>query len=307
MAFPNQWSLLALLSTLLLGTSSADAFTRQELEAIYGGRDKVVCITVPKAGTHLLIKSLTLMNIEGIEYQYNEEKNQKKRVQAPYKKIDQSEQAAKIFTNLAGRMQKIPRRSFLAHLPFEESYKSFFEEFEVTRFLMLRDPRDQLISLAATASENLANRDQGGHLSKILLDLIERKQRYLSWSPRHYAVDFLWSVGLVQFYRSYLKWAEDPDVCVVHFENLVGPQGGGTIEAQFQEIKKIAAHLNVTLSDEKIQYIAENLFGESNTFKKGQAKSWEKYFNPKVKAAFKKVPGACQLLIDMGYEKDSDW
>ncbi len=54
-------------------------------------------------------------------------------------------------------------------------------------------------------------------------------------------------------------------------------------------------------------HAVDNLYGETRTFKKGQSQAWKKYFTPRVIAAFKKSPGACQLLIDLGYEQDDNW
>ena len=107
--------------------------------------------------------------------------------------------------------------------------------------------------------------------------------------------------------RSRNKGEKEPNFYVVHFENLIGPLGGGTREKQIKEIKNIGLHLGVVLSEERIQYVIDNLYGETRTFKQGQAQAWRKYFTPEVTKAFKEVPGACRLLIDLGYEKNANW
>ncbi len=170
---------------------------------------------------------------------------------------------------------------------------------------MIRDPRDQLISLASTSLKDPLNRDQS--LEETLLDLLTGTERKKPWETRHGACDLVWSIGIVEFFNDFLRWTKEPNFLVVRFENLIGEEGGGTKEAQIKEIRKIVAHLGVTVSEERIQYVVDNLYGQTRTFKKGQARSFERYFTPKVKQAFKKVPGACQLLIDLGYENDSNW
>lgn len=268
-------------------------------------KDLVVCVTVPKAGTHLLIKCITLMNIDGITYDYNTEKNPQVRKQRKMEKITLEEYADRAFSRLFKRMDRKQRRSFLVHLPFTTKHKAFFDENTVANFLMMRDPRDQLISVAATSLKDPTNREVG--LKETLLELLDGNQKLTPWWPRHRGSDLVWSVGIVNFYRAFLKWANEPNFYVVHFEKLIGPQGGGTVQEQRQEIKNIGRHLGVTLTEAQVDHVVQNLFGGTLTFKKGQGKAWKKYFTPDVTEAFKKVPGACQLLIDLGYEKDCNW
>lgn len=273
----------------------------------YGSKDKVICISIPKAGTHLLIKCLTLMEIEGITYDFEAKDRRIKSIQTAYQSISLEAYADRAFSRLSYRLsvnQDI-RKSFLVHLPFSEKYKSFFDEFTVANFLMIRDPRDQLVSLASTALADRKNRE--GILKDILLDLLEGTQRQLIWKPHHGGCDLVWTVGIVKFYQSFLQWALEPTFHVVRFENLIGPEGGGTETAQIQEINLIARHLGTTLSLQQMSKIRKNLFGDSRTFVEGQTKCWQKYFTPEVKEAFKKVPGACELLIHLGYEKDCNW
>ncbi|MDR3647105.1 MAG: hypothetical protein P4L22_06200 [Candidatus Babeliales bacterium] len=111
--------------------------------------------------------------------------------------------------------------------------------------------------------------------------------------------------GINQFYSEYLGWQKVPGICNIKFENLVGPKGGGTLEKQLAEIKKIAHHLGKHLSDKEIKEVAKNLFGESNTFRKGKIGSWKKHFNDDHKNHFKRLAGS--LLINLGYEKDFNW
>jgi hypothetical protein len=276
-------------------------------EKIFGEKDKVICVSIPKAGTHLLIKCLTLLDIDGIAYNYDTEKEFAERLRRPYSKITVEEYAERAFARLTYRINKNKnlRRSYLVHLPYHEKYHFFFQNFTVANFLMIRDPRDQLISLAATSLKDPMNREVG--LEETLLDLLEKRRRHIPWERRHGACDLMWTLGITEFYHAFLKWESEPNFCLIRFENLIGEQGGGTLEAQINEIKKIASHIGIEPSDDQIMYAVNNLYGETRTFKKGQSKAWKKYFTPKVVKAFKNVPGACQLLIDLGYEQDSEW
>jgi hypothetical protein len=92
----------------------------------------------------------------------------------------------------------------------------------------------------------------------------------------------------------------------VQFEKLVGPLGGGTRQAQYGEIRRIAAHLSIALDTDEVEDIAENVYyHRSSTFRKGIVGDWKNHMTPEHKAAFKEVAG--QLLVDLGYEADEDW
>lgn len=278
------------------------------LQERYGKNDKVICVTIPKAGTHLLIKCLTLLQFDGITYNYNTEKKIGRRRAFPFEKTTPISYGDIAFSRFIRRLEKNQklRTSFLVHLPFDKKYQDFFNQCTYKNFLMVRDPRAQLISLASVTLENPEQRDSPA-LIPTLLDLLDGGRRVKPFMPRHHGSDLMWSIGIVKFYNKFLRWEEEPNFHVVHFENLVGPEGGGTIEDQTKEIELIANHLGHRVSDEKMQYVMDHLYGETRTFKKGQADAWRKYFTPEVVAAFKAVPGACQLLIDLGYEKDDNW
>ena len=111
--------------------------------------------------------------------------------------------------------------------------------------------------------------------------------------------------GIDDFYSKYMGWTKHPLFYTTTFEKLVGPHGGGSKEEQIQEIINIARHLDHPISLERAQQIADELFGNAPTFRKGQIGAWKEYFTQEHKELFKKTAG--QLLIDLGYEKDFDW
>lgn len=109
-----------------------------------------------------------------------------------------------------------------------------------------------------------------------------------------------------EYYKLYYPWFQYPDLLFVYFENLVGPQAGGSQELQLAEIKKIADFLNIQLPPEHIEYVADNLWGGTFSFRDPKIGRWKDIFQPRHKDAFKKT-GMGQFLIDFGYEKDLNW
>lgn len=96
-----------------------------------------------------------------------------------------------------------------------------------------------------------------------------------------------------------------PSALLVRFENLIGPNGGGNLEIQKNEIQKIADYLEIPLSKKKLNHIVKNLYGKSATFNKGKMNSWKNAFDKNHKEEFKKIFG--EYLIYFGYEKNNNW
>ena len=61
--------------------------------------------------------------------------------------------------------------------------------------------------------------------------------------------------------RSILRWQALPGVYMVSFERLIGPQGGGTRDAQIDELRTIAHHLGIRHTRRDLERIAGGLFG----------------------------------------------
>ena len=101
------------------------------------------------------------------------------------------------------------------------------------------------------------------------------------------------------------------NVLVTKFENLIEEKGNGTRDLQKNEIIKIANFIDVRVSNEKLENICDNLWGRSNdahydqTFKRGKTGRWKDYFTEKNIAEFKERWNS--YLIKWGYEEDAYW
>ncbi len=105
--------------------------------------------------------------------------------------------------------------------------------------------------------------------------------------------DSLCPSDIENFFRVAVALSKLPNVTLIRFENLIGPQGNGSIELQYQEVKKIAKALGGKLNKKRIQTIAESIFGRdpsgswNNTFRKGQIGGWKGVFKEEHKEVFK--------------------
>ena len=113
-------------------------------------------------------------------------------------------------------------------------------------------------------------------------------------------------------------FSKDPHLLICHYEDLVGPLGGGSEERQRKEVERVASFLGLTLSVDKIDKLVSLLYGNEinpfgrkqfsgyqSTFRKGQIGAWRGVFNEEHIKVFKERLG--QALIDLGYEKDLNW
>ncbi|NBD36484.1 MAG: hypothetical protein GVY30_10880 [Chloroflexi bacterium] len=206
---------------------------------------------------------------------------------------------------LQQKLARVHRGSFIkAHVNFTQEYYELVHSLDFSTILILRDPRDLAVSLLHWATHiNKQHR-----LRPYLLNLADDSQRLSAIIEGVSAEDLqqkreLESIG--KFVGIFLPW-RDHKSCTVRFEDLIGPAGGGNSKLQRNTIQKIALHLDIPLSEEEVDQLADNLFSRSSrTFRKGQIGDWRNHFTSEHKKTFKKVAG--QLLIDLGYERDLDW
>lgn len=266
-------------------------------------RYKFLRITIPKSGTHLLEKCIRLM------YKKNttppKEDPPKNGTGKPKKCVKISSTQ---FLKDQEKRRKGPKNGFQppgsVHLAYTADREKFAKKCAHATLLLIRDPRDQIVSFTKFACDK--SKYGTSDFNDMLLDFIDGKQRKDVYSMKqHIHSDAMWSFGVAEYYKLFLPWMAVDNVYTVHFENLVGAEGGGSTQAQMQELLNIAHHLNIKLSPAKLEYISRNLFGGTSTFSKGQIGSWKKYFTEEHKQAFKIAAG--QLLIDLGYETDINW
>lgn len=254
---------------------------------------KLFIATIPKSGTHLIAKVLRL--ITGRMGQWAKETWV----------ISQSEVDKYCSVN---DFESEEKYYYLAHAPYIANNGEIVRKNKLKVILLLRDPRDILISYAHYVKKD----------PEKLLYYERYKQKLKKWSLSETVSNFIKhypcggepikeDLSLVEFYKLYLEWQNYDDLYVTTFEKLVGRSGGGSKSIQMNEIKQIGQFLNISLSPEKIDKIAEELFGGTETFREGSAGSWKKELTNEQKGALKALPGLNDLLIALGYEKDDRW
>lgn len=240
---------------------------------------RILANSVPKAGTHLLKKCLGLLP-DVFDTRIH---------------LDIGLDAQTLQAHLESAANG---GFFTAHLPYWAPYIKMLEDLQYKTILMLRDPRDLVISFA-----HFVTKTKDHYLHTYYQQLANDNERITNTIV---GLDdgTLFDIGTL--HQIFLGWSQSSNNCIIRFENLVGPMGGGSYDTQVREIKQIADHLIIELSVAKIERIAGRLFDTASpTFRKGVIGDWKNHFSAQHKQVFKNVAG--QLLIDLGYETDFDW
>jgi len=96
-----------------------------------------------------------------------------------------------------------------------------------------------------------------------------------------------------------LSWRDDPRCLFLRFEDLVGPNGGGSDELQQQAIKSIENHLGYTLGSEQCKEIYSTT---ARTFRKGSIDGWKESLD---ETALARLNTYCKPLCEAaGYPHD---
>lgn len=311
--------ILSICFFLSLNGDAYQATDNLQIRSLSTKNNYVMCITIPKSGTHMLIRAISALNIKELWRDYKKEimpikkvnyirsinkdlpPNHYKGLYYPVlKKILPAQLIRNIFNS------KYKNLSF-SHCPYLRQFDQLLQSKTSANFFMIRDPRAMVVSFAFMVHKSFDG--QEADLEETILDMITGEQKnYFPWGvENHEAYPLIWEMGLYNFYKIYLPWASAKNFMLIKFEDLVGQKGDGSLQKQKETIKNIGMHLNVKMTKQRIQAVINNMYGGTSTFREGKIDSWKKYFTPKITAAFKKDADLMQLLIDLGYEKDKKW
>ena len=192
--------------------------------------------------------------------------------------------------------------SFISgHIPYTLDMANLLEALGDRSILILRDPRDVVISHANYVSskhdhflyddyQKLSKSDQ---IMQSIIGIESDQQK----TPKF--------LNIHDRYRNILPWCSLKINYTTFFEKLVGPKGKGSSHDQIQELENISNHLSINYSRKDIVRIASRLHGGTATFRKGTIGNWQNRFTDEHKQVFKELTG--DLLVELDYESDNDW
>jgi len=224
--------------------------------------DKYIVVSMPASGTHQLMKCVYLLYHDKYPAKESLWKNLKYRVDATAHQL-YTEQKAEDYLN--------------------KGYKVFFN---------IRNPRDRLISCASVYK---MNEKASASVQDLSLEFITGYGQY------RYPGEFRDLVhNFADQYKYYLPWLNFPGVLVVKFEDLIGPKGGGDLEKQKNEIKRIAKFLDIPLTERKLNFVINHLWGKTQSFRNPVIGKWKRYFTDVHYEAYKRI-GMEEVEKKLGY------
>ncbi|MEJ7770627.1 MAG: sulfotransferase domain-containing protein, partial [Geodermatophilaceae bacterium] len=106
--------------------------------------------------------------------------------------------------------------------------------------------------------------------------------------------------ALAERLERYLPWLDEPGVCVVRYEDLIGVQGGGSEQRQRGLVADILRFLDLPVDDTVVDRVAESIYStKSATFRLGQIDSWRQQMASRHIALINEL---CEpQMLRMGY------
>jgi hypothetical protein len=158
-----------------------------------------------------------------------------------------------------------------------------------------RDPRDVLVSLINFV-DGEAPRDYGTFCDRQIYSAIFRNMKSMTEKVGFAIRDRYFPVQ--HEFEKCLWMLHHPGVCKVRYEDLVGPEGGGSRERQRAAVERVLAHID---ADVKPETVCERLYNTNSwSFHKGQPGVWKEAFSSVNLRQFYSVYG--DLLEQYGYE-----
>ena len=240
---------------------------------------RVFCVSLPKCGTHLLRSCLLRLGLDHSAFEVSAERELA--VQATYRtyQVDDPERwfwgnAPSVvapsliesgFQALLAELANLQPGTFLhGHYAYEPRLAAALRTHGIAVVVISRDPRAALLSMA----DYLLQRREPRELAQRLPT--ETAALYEALVAGNDVVR-----SLQENFDAYRDWLDDPEALVVHFEDLVGPQGGGSIGRQAATITRIAQHAGLEASPALVARAMQQTFDRASpTFSHGHSERW---------------------------------
>lgn len=242
------------------------------------GEPPILCVSLPKAGTHLLERALCLHP-------------------RLYRRVVPTLNPDNIhrWGGLGPLSERLRAGQILiSHLHFTPEYPSLLRRAKVRSVFLIRDPRDILVSLAFYVAG-----DPGHHLHDLFAAL-----------PDTHARIRLGITGdasgrlppLRERLAAFSGWLSASDL-VVRYESLIGGTGGGDSETQRATLVALYQAIGAVVTDALVDGVSARLFSRASpTFRKGTTGQWRKHFTPELQALLETEAGA--ELRQYGYASE---
>ena len=223
---------------------------------------KVFCVSIPKAGTHLLERAICLHP-------------------RLYRKLlptigDGNVVRWKDLDRILSRLR--PGQTLVSHLSFRPEFPGLLDQHGVRGVFLVRDPRDTVVSQTHFVTRETKHRqhrvfaEQGSQRDRLLLSIQGDPGRGV--------------LGIAERLDRYAGWL-DGGCLAVRFEVLVGPGGGGDAATPEAAVGGIYRHLGLPDDPALVRSVCARLFSsDSPTFRKGSIGGWRDSFDIELEELF---------------------
>jgi sulfotransferase 6B1 len=265
--------------------------------------DPVLVVSMPKAGTNLMIKLLGLFpGLQFTNFQIGRPDLQKYLDESSHNPGAGGDwglrfpEHSPIVRNVLAMIG--PGQFSTTHLAPNPHFVDLVRDARLKLMLMIRDPRDVIVSHA----HYVLSKDQHPlHVYYRNLDWEQRLRISITGCSAAQSGTRALKPMAARF-KAFLSWMDFADVLCVRFEQLVGAAGGGSDDEQQITVKKVAEHVGITLTPVQLERIRKDLFGNSPTFRRGVIGGWKTELNTEHKRLINESMGA--LLVKTGYASD---
>ncbi|MVF12931.1 sulfotransferase domain-containing protein [Ketobacter sp. MCCC 1A13808] len=271
---------------------------------------KIIANSLPKSGTHLLVNILELLDFKDSKIHFSASmvrRNSRffvknilisRRLDDAGIRLDIDNPSLKINKDWFNRLlDSVNYNSFSeGHLPWSAELVSALHKKGFKIIHITRDPRDVALS-------------HMNHVGKFKNYPLNKKFRTLNQTQK--LCQILYGVKNGETYiisplknriEESLGWINQENICSVKFEDIIGEQGGGSIENQRASLRKITDYLAIDISNRKLNEIAANIYSpNAETFHKGKIGLWQSVFTDAEKELLLESVGS---FLERGAEFD---
>jgi sulfotransferase 6B1 len=249
--------------------------SKSPLRVINIGAPRVFCVSIPKAGTHLLERALCLHP-------------------RLYRKVlpTISDETIGKYGGLAGLLERVrPGQVIVSHLRFAPEYPTTLTRADTHAIFLIRDPRDIVVSQVHYVSKEDGHRHHDAFAAEP--GMKEKLTLAIAGNP---------AAGVASIrerLEAYAGWLGS-GCLVVRFEDLIGPNGGGDGASQLQALRSIYGFVGLKADQTFIESVSRVLFSPASpTFRKGSIGQWRSFFDPELETLMSECAG--DLTARYGY------
>ena len=246
---------------------------------------RVFVNSLPKSGTHLLLKCLELFGHNscghigsGLFLGLSITAQLRRYLFRPIRQgfivgIDTPIEVPKMW--VLQHFRKLRERDFLTgHIGYTNDLFYALNDFDIKPIVVIRDPRAVMNSFIHFIV------DRKSHFLHSEFKKLSKKEKA---TATLYGRNF--KNGVLQPLKIRCQalepWLNVPNALVVRFEDLIGESGGGSTDLQRETLIRIAQFIDASLED--VPIVAEKLFGPGKaTFRKGTIDSWREELPPEM-------------------------